>query len=53
MFLVLTRQDRREPALNMLQQAVALHPWIKERHGLPKDMWPINYRNIHEPGKDI
>ena len=53
MYLVLLRQDRREVALRQLQTAVALHPWLSERHGLPEAMWPDNYRLIHSKGQDI
>jgi len=50
---VLLRQDRSEAAIKSLQIAVGLHPWINERHGLPKELWPLSYRNIHEKGDDI
>lgn len=42
-----------EKAFESLQQAVTIHPWLKERGGLPKPMWPESYKSIHEPGQDI
>jgi len=48
LFHVLRIENRRQAALSILRQAVSLHPWIKERHGLPEDMWPEHYRQLHE-----
>ena len=48
MYHVLRLQNRPKAALKALQDAVALHPWIQERGGLPNNMWPDNYRAIHE-----
>ena len=53
MYQVMLRQDRQNVALKMLQQAVEIHPWIKERFGLPKSMWSKKYRDLHEPRQDI
>lgn len=48
MYHVLRLQNRPKAAFKALQDAVTLHPWIQERGGLPKNMWPDNYRAIHE-----
>ena len=53
MYQILRIQNRHTAAMNFLQQAVTLHPWIKERGALPRDMWPDSYRELHEPGLEI
>lgn len=53
MYHILQIQNRRRAAMKMLQQAVTIHPWLKERSALPKTMWPESYREIHEPGQEI
>ena len=53
MYHVLRLQNRHTAAFELLRQAVAIHPWIQERGALPKEMWPENYRLLHEPGQEI
>jgi len=53
MYQILRSQNRIAPAMEMLRQAVIIHPWLKERGALPKDMWPEAYRRLHEPGLEI
>jgi len=53
LFHILRLQNRPEAALGLLQQAVAIHPWIQERFSLPEAMWPESYRKIHKPDKGI
>ncbi len=53
LYHILQIQNRPKAAFGMLQQAVAIHPWIQERSALPKELWPRNYRNIHDPGNEI
>lgn len=53
MYHVLRIQNRHGAAFDMLRKAVEIHPWIQERGGLPRDMWPEKYRQIHEPGQEI
>jgi len=53
LFHILSKQNHKEAALTALQQAVTLHPWIKERFALPKALWPESYKLIHETGKSI
>ena len=53
MYHVLRLQNRHAAAFELLSQAVAIHPWIQERGALPKEMWPDNYRLLHEPGQEI
>ncbi len=53
MYHVLRLQNRHSAAFDLLRQAVEIHPWIQERGGLPRDMWPEQYRLIHEPGQEI
>ncbi len=53
LYHILRIQNRPEAALNALQEAVKLHPWIQERHGLPEHMWPDSFRAIHNPGQEI
>lgn len=48
LFHILRIENRRQAALSILRQAVSLHPWIKERHGLPEEMWPEHYRQLHQ-----
>jgi len=50
---ILRIQNRHEAAMQLLQQAVIIHPWLKERSALPKKMWPDRYRLIHEEGQEI
>jgi len=50
---VLMIQNRPKAALKMLQRAVAIHPWLKERRALPEAMWPESYRAIHQPKQEI
>lgn len=53
LFQVLFRQQRQEAANRVLQQAVTVHPWLKERSALPKALWPERYRRIHSPDQEI
>lgn len=53
LFHVLGRQDRHQAAFGFLQQAVTIHPWIRERSALPKDMWPESYRKLHASEEGI
>lgn len=53
MFHVQGKLGKSDSALEHLQQAVTIHPWIQERFGLPKALWPESYRKIHEPGTEI
>jgi len=53
LFHVHGKLGKSESALEYLRQAVTIHPWIKERFGLPKHLWPDSYRAIHEPGTEI
>ena len=53
MYQILRIQNRIASAMEILQQAVIIHPWLKERRALPKDMWPEAYRRLHEPGLEI
>ena len=53
MYHVLRIQNRPVAALNALKEAVDLHPWIQERHGLPEQIWPDSFRAIHKPGQEI
>lgn len=53
LFHILSKQNQMDAAIDALQRAVVLHPWIKERFALPKTMWPESYRDIHEPGTRI
>jgi len=39
--------------MDVLRQAVTIHPWIQERGALPKDMWPEAYKQLHEEGQEI
>jgi len=50
---ILMIQNRVKAAKTMLRQAVTVHPWLKERSALPKDMWPEAYRQLHDPGQEI
>ena len=53
LYHILLSQNRSEPALRMLQKAVEIHPWLKERTALPEAMWPDKYRAIHDQGQEI
>lgn len=53
LFHVYFRQGEQDKAMEMLQKAVLVHPWLKERSALPKAWWPERYRRIHTPGQDI
>ncbi len=53
LYHILLGQNRPKSALRMLQSAVEIHPWLKERTALPKAMWPDNYRALHSPGQEI
>jgi len=53
LYQVHSRLGDREQALVNLASAVNLHPWLKERGGLPRSMWPKRYREIHDPGQEI
>ncbi len=53
MYHILLTQNRSEPALRMLQKAVEIHPWLKERTALPDAMWPESYRVTHDKGQEI
>jgi len=53
LFHILRRQNRQKAALSLLQKAVGIHPWLKERSALPESLWPKSYRDIHEPGQEI
>jgi len=53
LFHVLFRQNQQDDAMKSLQQAVTIHPWLKERSSLPKAWWPEAYRRIHDPDQEI
>lgn len=53
MYRILRSQNRTSVAMEILRRAVTIHPWLKERSALPKDMWPEAYRRLHEPGLEI
>ncbi len=53
LYQVHSRLGEQDQALVNLARAVGLHPWLKERGGLPKAMWPKRYRKIHDPGQEI
>jgi len=48
LYHILRIENRQNAALRILTDAVAIHPWLKERNGLPKELWPDSYREIHE-----
>ncbi len=50
MYHVLRSQGRHQTAMQVLRQAVEVHPWINEHAALPEEMWPDNYRRIRQPG---
>ncbi len=50
---ILRAQDRYDAAMDLLREAVTIHPWLKERGALPEEMWPEAYRRLHEPGQEI
>ena len=50
---ILRAQNRYDAAMEVLKAAVTVHPWLKERGALPKEMWPEAYRKLHEPGLEI
>jgi len=53
MYHILRIQNRTTAAMDVLRQAVTIHPWIQERGALPKDMWPEAYKQLHEEGQEI
>lgn len=53
LFHILRRQNRHAVAMKMLQEAVDIHPWLKERSALPENLWPERYRGLHESGQRI
>ena len=53
MYQILRIQNRTPAAMEVLRRAVIIHPWIKERGALPKDMWPEAYQKLHEEGQEI
>lgn len=53
LYQVYSRLGDQDRALANLAKAVSLHPWLKERGGLPRTMWPKRYREIHEPDQEI
>jgi len=53
LYHVLRAQTRLQPAYSMLTRAVEIHPWINERFELPKNLWPKNALEIHQPGQKI
>lgn len=53
LFHILRIQNRQQAALGLLQQAVTIHPWLKERSALPENMWPEGYKNLHAPDQGI
>ena len=50
---ILRAQDRYDAAMDLLREAVTIHPWLKERGALPKEMWSEAYRQLHEAGQEI
>lgn len=48
LYHIYSRGGEQSKAFDMLQKAVTIHPWLKERSGLPETMWPEAYRKIHE-----
>ena len=53
LYHILIRQNRTKAAFGAIQEAVTIHPWLKERHVLPEALWPDAYRKLHEPGTEI
>lgn len=53
LFLVLQKKNQQDASLKMLQLAVEIHPWLKERFALPKALWPESYRQVHDPDLEI
>lgn len=53
MYHILRIQNRTSVAMELLRQAVTIHPWVNERGALPKDMWPEAYKQLHEEGQEI
>lgn len=53
LYRILQRQNRQKAAMKMLQLAVDIHPWLKERSALPKALWPKSFRDLHDPGLEI
>lgn len=49
LYHILRIQNRQKAAMSLLKRAVAIHPWLQERGGLPRDQWPDSYRDIHDP----
>lgn len=49
LYHILRIQNRQKAAMSLLKRAVTVHPWLRERGGLPKDKWPESYRDIHDP----
>jgi len=53
LFHVHFRLNQADIAMELLQQAVTIHPWLKERSMLPKPLWPDAYRRLHDPDQEI
>lgn len=53
MYNVLIQQGRPVPALRFLQRAVTIHPWLKERGALPRDMWPERLHQLNQPKTEL
>lgn len=53
LYHIYSRGGEQSKAFDMLQKAVTIHPWLKERGGLPETKWPEAYRKIHEADGSI
>lgn len=53
LYHILRIQNRQKAAMNLLKQAVTIHPWLQERGGLPRHLWPDSYRDVHDPELEI
>ena len=53
LYHILSIQNRQDAALGLLKQAVAIHPWLRERSALPETHWPESYRDIHKGDEGI
>lgn len=53
LYQILVRQNRFDAAMGMLREAVTIHPWLRERSGLPESYWPDRYRYLQERKRGI
>ncbi|OED40955.1 hypothetical protein AB833_10690 [Chromatiales bacterium (ex Bugula neritina AB1)] len=52
-YQILRIENRHQAAFTFLQEAVTLHPWLRERGALPREMWPDAYRDLHDKKSSI